>query len=295
MAAVRLAVVTDIHHGADTFTKKGTAALPLLDEFRRFVAEARPDAVLDLGDRISDVSRDVDLALEAEVAEGFRGFAAPVHHIPGNHDRDHLSLADNETLFGQSMTHQIVDLGDWRLVLWRADSLIRRPGGFVLTEFDLLWLARTVAQADRPLAIFGHVPVSGHSQEGNYWFANNPEAATYPGTERIRAVLRGARVPIVWIAGHVHWNTATMVDGVPHLTLQSLTETFTCHPEPAAAWGLLELSDRILWRVHGRDPFAFETTTARAAARWVPPLPRFADHPEHRARRAARLAEEAAE
>lgn len=295
MTAVRLAVVTDIHHGADTFTKKGTAALPLLDEFRRFVAEARPDAVLDLGDRISDVSREVDLALEAEVAAAFRGFATPVFHVPGNHDRDHLSLADNEALFGQAMVHRTVDLGDWRLVLWCADSLIRRPGGFLLTEFDLLWLARTVAEADRPLAIVGHVPVSGHSQEGNYWFANNPDSATYPGAERIRAVLRGARVPVVWIAGHVHWNTATIVDGIPHLTLQSLTETFTCHPEPAAAWGLIELSDRILWRVFGRDPFHFETTAERAGRRWVPPLPRFADHPEIRLRHLPRPIEEAAE
>ena len=50
-------------------------------------------------------------------------------------------------------------------------------------------------------------------------------------------------VPVVWLAGHVHWNTVTLVDGIPHVTLQSLTETFTTHPEPAAAWGLLELGD----------------------------------------------------
>lgn len=295
MTSVRLAVVTDVHHGADTFTKKGTAALPLLDEFRRFVAEATPDLVLDLGDRISDVSREIDLALEAEVAEAFRGFAVPVLHIPGNHDRDHLSIADNERLFGQTMAHEVVDVGDWRVVLWRADSLIRRPGGFLLTEYDLLALARIVTETDRPLAIVSHVPISGHSQEGNYWFSANPDAATYPGADRVRAVLRAARVPIVWIAGHVHWNTATVVDGIPHLTLQSLTETFTCHPEPAAAWGLLELSDSILWRVFGRDPFVFETTAERAGRRWVPPLPRFADHPEHRLRLAARRVEEAAE
>ena len=61
---LRLAIVADIHHGEDHYTKKGSAALPLMGEFARFVRDARPDAVIDLGDRISDVSRDTDLRLE---------------------------------------------------------------------------------------------------------------------------------------------------------------------------------------------------------------------------------------
>ena len=33
MAAVRIAVVADIHHGADHLTKRGTSALAMLDAF----------------------------------------------------------------------------------------------------------------------------------------------------------------------------------------------------------------------------------------------------------------------
>lgn len=284
MTALRLALVADIHHGRDQFTKKGSAALGLLDEFRRFVAEARPDAVIDLGDRISDENRDADLGLERDVAEAFRPITAPTFHICGNHDRDFLSVEDNERVLCQSLTHQVVDLGDWNLVLWRADSRIRRPGGFVLTEYDLLWLAGVVRTATKPLAIMSHVPVSGHSQAGNYYFERNPEVSTYPQAERVRAVLKSARVPLVWISGHVHWNTLTMLEGIPHVTLQSLTETFTTHPEPAGSYGLLELSDRILWRVHGRDRFAFDLDAADTARRWIVPLPKFEDHPEIRQR-----------
>lgn len=80
-------------------------------------------------------------------------------------------------------------------------------------------------------------------------------------------MLRQARVPVVWLAGHVPWNTVTLVDGVPHVTLQSLTETFKTHPEPAAAWGLLELGTSIAWRVHGRDPLSFSMPAAEAARR----------------------------
>jgi len=292
MTAVRLAIVADIHHGADQFTKKGTAALPLMADFARFVADAKPDLVLDLGDRISDEDRDTDLRLEREVADAFKAIETPIHHICGNHDRDHLSVAENAEILGQDLDHATVDLGDWTLVLWRADSRIRRPGGFLLTEADLLWLAATVRTATKPLLLASHVPISGHSQEGNYYFERNPESSTYPGAERARAILATARVPVVAIAGHVHWNTLTIVDGMPHFTLQSLTETFTTHPAPAAAWALLELSDVIDWRVHGLDRFEAKLNAADTMRRWIAPLPPFHEHPEIRAKHAMRQAAE---
>lgn len=273
--AARICIVTDIHHGKPSFSKAGPAALGLMEEFRRFVDEARPDVVLDLGDRISDESRQTDLVLEREVAEAFAPIAAPRFHLDGNHDRDHLDVADNDAILGRTAGHETVDVGDWRLVVWRAEARLHRPSGFLLADPDLAWLEATIAAADRPLAIVSHVPVSGHSQVGNYWFQNNARFSTYPQAERVRAVLRTARVPVLWISGHVHWNTLTMVDGIAHITLQSLTETFTTAGEPAGAFALLELADDVLWRVHGRDGFQWSTRTQALARRWLAPLPDF--------------------
>ncbi|HMQ57604.1 MAG TPA: metallophosphoesterase [Rhizobiaceae bacterium] len=277
----RIAIVADIHHGKPSATKRGDAALPLMDEFARFANDAKPDLVIDLGDRISDENRDTDLVLEREIAEAFRPVSAPIRHINGNHDRDHLEVADNEVIFGQPMASETLDIGDWRIVLWRADAKIHRgPGvsGFVLREADLLWLSRTVQAADRPLLVVSHVPVSGHAQTGNYYFQNNPQFSTYPMADRARAALSQARVPVVCLAGHVHWNTVTNVDGVTHLTQQSLTESFTTQGEPAGAYGLIELGDTVSWRVEGRDPFAHAFRPA--VSRWTPPLPPFGEHPE---------------
>lgn len=285
MPALRLCLVADIHHGADSFTKKGTAALDLMAGFAQFTNEARPDAVIDLGDRISDADHATDIRLEREVAEAFRAILAPIHHLCGNHDRDHLSVAENEAVLGQSLVNRTINLGDWTLVLWRADSRIHRPGGFILTESDLLWLAGVVRTATKPLAVFSHVPVSGHPQAGNYYFERNPEASTYPGgAERARAILATARVPVCCFSGHVHWNTLTMVGGQPHFTLQSLTETFTTHPEPAGSFGLLELSDRIAWTVFGKDTLKAEIDALATSRRWITPLPPFHEHPEIRHR-----------
>lgn len=284
----RLAIVADIHHGRPSTAKRGDRALPLLADFAAFVRQSGATHVLDLGDRISDENRDTDLTLQAEVAEAFRAVPGTHLHLNGNHDRDHLSVEDNERILGQPMGHQTLDLGDWRIVLWRADSRIRRGPdhhGFVLTEADLVWLSRTMQEADRPCLVVSHVPVSGHSQVGNYYFQNNPAASVYPTADRARAALALARVPVVCLAGHVHWNTVTTVDGITHLTQQSLTESFTTAGEPAGAMGVLELGDTVRWEVAGDDPFAFAfRPTAR---RWTPPLPDFRAHPELRAPRLA--------
>lgn len=277
---LRLAVVTDIHHGPPSTAKRGDAALGLLSDFVRFAGEARADLVLDLGDRISDVDADTDRRLAAEVADAFRAVAAPLRHVCGNHDLDHLTVADNEALLGQPLGHETVDAGGWRVVLWRADARIRRGPqhrGFVLVEEDLVWLARTVQAADRPLLVVSHVPASGHGQAGNYYFENNPASSTYPGAERVRRALSLARVPAVCLAGHVHWNTITTVDGITHLTQQSLTESFTTRGEPAGAMGLVELSDTVRWEVAGEDPVLFSFRPH--AHRWTPPLPPFDTHP----------------
>ena len=279
--AVRLCLVADIHHGAPSATKRGDTALELMEEFARFANDARPDAVIDLGDRISDIDHETDLRLERDVAEAFRAVEAPIFHINGNHDRDHLSIAENEEILGQQMSRQTVDIGDWRLVLWRADSRIERTptrSGFILREADLLWLSRTAQAADRPLLILSHVPFSGHSQIGNYYFERNPDHSTYPMAERARAAIAQAKVPVVCVAGHVHWNTVTTVDGIHHLTQQSLTESFTTEGEPSRAWGMIELSDKVLWRVDGLDPF--EASLKPRSARWTPALPPFGQHPE---------------
>jgi len=284
--SIRIAVIADIHHGKPSATKRGDTALALLEEFAAFANAAKPDFVLDLGDRISDENRDADLVLQREVADAFKAVEAPVHHINGNHDRDYLEVSDNEDILGQSLESTVLDAGDWDVVLWRADSkILRAPeqSGFVLREADLLWLSRVVQTAEKPLLVVSHVPVSGHSQIGNYYFQNNPGASTYPMAERARAVLAQASVPVVCLAGHVHWNTITTVDGITHLTQQSLTESFTTRGEPAGAYGMIELGETVGWKVQGRDPMAFSFRPVKAG--WTPPLPDFSSHPEFAARR----------
>jgi 3',5'-cyclic-AMP phosphodiesterase len=278
MSKTRIAFIADIHHGEDVMTKRSSQALALFAEFAAFVDAERPDMVVDLGDRISDRNRETDLALEREVAEAFKAIPVPVYHLNGNHDRDFLSVADNEAILGKELAHEVVDLGGWQVVLWRADTHIHRlPTGatFRLGESDLEWLANTLGAATKPTVIASHVPLSGQSQRSNYYFDENWGISTYPEIREIQAVLRQASVPVACISGHVHWNSVTFVDGIAHVTLQSLTETFTTAPHAAEAWGMLELGDRIEWTAFGRQHFQFSIDAPATAQRWPQPHPPF--------------------
>lgn len=270
--SLRLAIVADVHHGPDSYTKLGAAALDLLRAFVDFANATRPDAVIDLGDRISDVDPATDRRLASEVAEVFAALQVPVHHVNGNHDLDNLTVEENAAILGQDMRSEVLALGDWDVVVWRADARIDRSvrRGFVLPEADFLWLEAAARTATRPMLVLSHVPLSPQSQAGNYYFERSPQSAAYPEAPRVRAALARARVPVACLSGHVHWNTVAQCDGIPYLTQQSLTETFTTAGVPAGAWSVVTLSETLHWQVAGADPF--EAVLHPRALRWTPSL-----------------------
>ena len=267
----RIAVIADIHHGRDTATKRGSAALGLLDRFIATVNTSDVHAVLDLGDRISDENVERDRMLQQEVAARFRRIdGKPRHHMLGNHDVAKLSLNENAELLDAPLDSRSMLVGDVRAVFWQPDvaMTLERPPS--LRPGDLATLEKLLAADDRPTLLVSHVPLSGHSQAGNYYFERNPQFASYAETADIRRVIADAPCPLVALAGHVHWNTLTTIDGTPHLTLQSLTETFTC-AEPAACTATIEIDgDEFRWRVDGVERMSLTLPWPTSKIRWRP-------------------------
>lgn len=278
--SVRLAIITDIHHGPDVWTKCGHAALGLTRQFVDYVNTTKPDAVIELGDRISDVDAATDHRHATEVAEVLAGIQCPRYHINGNHDLEYLSVAENAAILGQPLHHRVVRLGDWDLVLWHADARIHQQaeGRYLqLPADDLAWLQRTLECAERPQLVVSHIPVSPNVPVAHYYFERAAHLAAYPQAPAVRDVLANAKVPVVYLSGHVHWNTVTQASGVFYLSQQSLTEGFTTQGDPAAAWGVIELGEHVDWEVLGNDPLRVRFTPP--AARWIPPLQRLAPQP----------------
>jgi len=274
LVSTRIAVIGDIHHGRDTPTKKGSVALSLLDRFIDEISSGHFDAVVELGDRISDESPDRDRVLQKEVADRFNQLSIPHHHLSGNHDVALLSLADNEAILGRPSGSRSVVIGGVRCVFWQPDVSLTPERGLHLAPGDHDALVRLLAEDDRPTLLVSHVPLSGQSQRGNYYFERNPGHASYAEVDTIRTAIAEAPCPIVALAGHVHWNTLTTVDGTPHLTLQSLTETFISG-KPAEAIGALEIRGEVLnWTVTGREPLSVVLPWPKTKARWRAPLSR---------------------
>ncbi len=276
-ARLRLSLVTDIHHGPAKMTKKGDDALPLLARFVTRANEAGPDFVVDLGDRISDIDAETDRRLEDEVAAVMTGLAVPRLHILGNHDMVHLDRQANADALGNDMAHRVVDADDVRLLLWQADVNIDWHSGLTATDADLDWLRATLVADDRPTVVLSHVPLDNASMDGNYYFQNNPQFAGYRNGSAIREVLRETGNVVACIAGHTHWNKLTTLDGIPFITVQSLTESFTTEGEASAAWAEVEIGEQIRWRTTGNDPIDMTLPRRGHNRRWVKPLPPFAE------------------
>ena len=95
-----------------------------------------------------------------------------------------------------------------------------------------------LAATSLPSIVFMHVPLDGSDMTGNYYFEANPDLSRYTDTSRIREVLRDAGNVVLCVAGHVRWNKLNTVDGIPYLSLQSLTESFTTAPNFLPGRGL---------------------------------------------------------
>ncbi|RUT31086.1 hypothetical protein EMQ25_09420 [Arsenicitalea aurantiaca] len=271
---MKISIVTDIHHGPLSHTKlEGWNALEALETAIDWAEAEGADLLLDLGDHISDTSPEADRQVMAEVVETFARTALPRVHVLGNHDVANLSVADNEAIFGVSMQNRVIDLGEFRLLAWQPDVRITRPHGFAATAPHLDWLVETLLADERPAIVATHVPVSGHSQIGNYYFQNNPQYASYPDHALIREAVEATGRVAAWLSGHVHWNTVTSVAGIRHITIQSLSERFTTMPRPAGAHAMLEIADGMLsLRVHGEDPFEARMPFAASGVRpWMAP------------------------
>jgi len=272
---MKIAIITDIHHGPQSHTKDtGWDGLPAMEAFVEHATSIGADLLLDLGDHISDTDHATDVRAATEVARALGQFKGPRYHVVGNHDVTNLSIGDNEDIFGQSMASQVFDLGAARLILWQPDVNIGLPGGFAPTGDALPWLIETLEADSKPAIIATHVPLSGHSQIGNYYFENNAQYSTYPDHAAVRRAVEATGNAAMWLSGHVHWNTVTPVAGIQHITVQSMSERFTTTPAAANAFAVLEIADGSAdLTVHGNDPFQARVAFRRSGDRpWLKPM-----------------------
>ena len=192
-------------------------------------------------------------------------------HLFGNHDIKNLTIQESEAILGTQLQHRSININGWHLIFWYADcSYTRKIGNLTLSASDLAWLEADLRQTTLPTVLFSHVPLSDGSMVGNYYFEMNPRSrAGYHNAHLARAIIEKSARVVMAVAGHVHWNSLNTIDGIHYLTIQSLTETFTTPPHPAAAWAQLELEQQANMRVLGRDPLALTLALKNPGDHWL--------------------------
>jgi predicted phosphodiesterase len=270
---LKIALVTDIHHGPDIGSKKGTFAKRLFGKFQRWLASSGADVMVDLGDRINDEGVEHDRTRLSEVAQWFKQIRLPRHHIVGNHDIQCLSLAENEALLGAPLCSRSVIVNGWRLLFWAVDSRLSKASGFNAKPSELAWLRSELKKQKIPTVIFTHAPLGNGSYTGNFYFEKAvPQLAGYSPkqSEKIREIIERSEAVVMCINGHTHWNAYQCIDGIHYLTLPALTELFPTHPKPTAAWSMLELKrGGARLEVFGNLPIAYELTFKQLNKHWV--------------------------
>ncbi len=269
---LRIAIITDIHYGPDRYSKKGDEAFTLLEGFIRQINSLEIDLVVDLGDRISNADPVNDRQHLSEVASAFKSLTAERHHLIGNHDVVHLSVEEHEKILGMSMRHHSHDRQGWHLVFWNASCVLHEGQGFLLEQDDLDWLAADLAATGLPSVVFTHMPVDTGSMVGNYYFERRyAHGEQHRNASLARDLIERSERVIAVVSGHVHWNQLHFMDGIPHFSLQSISETFTTHPHAAGSWAILTLGKNIELEVFGRDAVMYRMPVKDPSQHWLPP------------------------
>ena len=246
-----IGLITDIHYGPDSPTVQGSAALELLSEGLASLKARQPELLVDLGDRLTDVTADLDRSRLKTVADQFRSVAIPRQHIRGNHDV--LPLGVQEAMLGGALSNRYLDVAGWHLVF--LDSFNGSIGG-ALSDETLRWLEKDLASTELPVVVFSHQPLDGQPLIGNPIFEVDYAADAHPnghtGARRIMEMAGNVRLAV---NGHTHWNHLTVVNGVPYLSVQSLVAR-TESGEAVGAYAMLSLGEKdIKAHVFGRKPF----------------------------------------
>jgi 3',5'-cyclic AMP phosphodiesterase CpdA len=138
--SVKIGLVADIHYGSDADTQLGTQAPRMLEAFREAMQGFRPDAVVDLGDRVNGVAREEDGQGTTWVRRALDEIGAPVSYVFGNTDVVNVPKPELTALLDKPAPYECVERKGLRLLLLDSvDPPIRRVGG-AIGRAQMEWL-----------------------------------------------------------------------------------------------------------------------------------------------------------
>lgn len=263
---LRLGFVTDLHFGPAAYHDGKLRKLThhATELTRRVVRamneELRPDLLVNLGDDIEDESREADLARYTECQSILRSANAELVNVAGNHDTVHLTREDLTRIWGrEGMLYYSLDRGGFHLVVLH--TIERKDVDARIPRAQLDWLRDDLARTSLPTVVLMHHSASEQDLSDSVWFSGRSHLALVHERRELRAILEESKKVRVVFNGHVHRNYLDVINGIPYVTIQSLTENLDedAPGRPAATYALATLDDeRTIVRVYGNDPAKYQ-------------------------------------
>lgn len=260
---MRIALVTDIHFGPRAYF--GGKLRKLTDQagrltrevVRRWRDEHQPDVVVNLGDVIEDESRAVDADRYREFLRELQPLVVPVLHVAGNHDQVNLTDDDLRELWDHSgPLHYSRDIGGFHFVV--LNTLETKDVSVRLPAEQLDWLRDDLRQTRLPTLVLMHHPASEMDLTGNRWFERAPHICRVAERRELRRALAASGRVLAVFNGHAHWNHVDVLDSIPYITLQSLTENLDddAPGRPSEAFAIVDLDPHgVKVDIRGQAPF----------------------------------------
>ena len=217
-------MVADIHCGPDADTQLGGNAPALLGAFCEAMHAFKPDLIVDLGDRLNPVASGPDQQRTCWARRSLIEIGVPVYHVIGNTDVANVTKAELTGLLAKGGPYERMAQWDPQVVLLDSqDPPCDRVGGGIGPD-QLSWLGTVLEGHVGASLIFCHRPLDEQDLRGHRYFASRPHLAHVRNRPRIRELFeRGDQVLAVF-AGHMHWTRATVINGIPYVTLGSLVD-----------------------------------------------------------------------
>jgi 3',5'-cyclic AMP phosphodiesterase CpdA len=263
-----LGVISDVHFGPEARfagkLRKLSLEAPRLceafgDQMRTTVG---PDLVVNLGDVVEDASPAADRQRYHDCLAILARAGAPLVHVAGNHDLVHIDAPTLRAAWGLPPTgalYRSFDHAGVHLVVLHTSE--RRDRDVRIDAAQLDWLARDLAATALPTVVLMHHSAADQDLRGNRWFAAAPELCLVAERARLRGILAASGKVRLVLNGHLHWNHFDLCEGLPMLTLQSLTENVAddAPGTPAATWAVVRIDgDRVAIEVAGVEPARYQ-------------------------------------
>ena len=243
-AQVSFGVISDVHYGVLEWARPGTGMVEL-DFVRAFLDDMRErevDFIIQLGDfcKPSDGQPMLDL---------WNTFEGPTYHVLGNHERDGGHTFESVAAWlGMLARYHTFDEGPIRGVVLDANE----PGGegegyaAYIGDEQQEWLARQLAETDRPVLVFIHQPIEVLENSAEVMAVLEQAEQERPGV--IMAVF----------SGHNHQDYMLIKHNIPFIQINS-TSYVWYSPVPTVRyaeplWGRVVVDfDAGTLRLHGKQ------------------------------------------